>query len=233
MCWNAHTMTRLDASKQAEPVHHINPGKRGIMLAISAAPPIQHLLCHARFTQPAPVTASLWSTDNYQSMSSKFDYNLGMLQGGVLTLAILWLMIALITREGAYALLAVWLVANLRLGAFVIGWDGQWLGYLLPTDWLPLLRNLTASIYYLFTVVLLSRLLHANGHELYPQLLNVTKLSSLVILALGFIMPGQWFWPMLGITASLALVATLVLLAEAWSRARFAVRFWQITALCL
>src|SRR5699024_7441490 len=99
---------------------------------------------------------------------------------------------------------AVWLVANLRLGAFVIGWDGQWLGFLLPSEILPMLRNLTASIYYLFTVVLLARLLQSNEDDLHPQLLNITKISSLVVLALAFLTSGQWFWPMLGIMATLA-----------------------------
>lgn len=232
-CWDAQTQTRLDTDTQAAGAGHARLGKRGMMLTLDATRSGQALLCHAEFSQRAPVTATLWTMDEFQAMSSKFDYNLGMLQGGVLTLAALWLMIALNTREGAYALLAVWLVANLRLGAFVIGWDGQWLGFLLPADILPLLRNLTASIYYLFTVVLLTHLLQSNDNELHPQLLNVTKVSGLVIFGLAFLTPGQWFWPMLGITAILALMATLILLADAWDKARIVVRFWQITALCL
>src|SRR5699024_6544195 len=148
------------------------------------------LLCYGSFTQETPVTAQLWAVNDYHQAASKFDHTMGMLEGGLLTPAIFALIIALITRETTYALLAAWLVANLRLGAFAIGWDAQWLGYLIPIEAMPMIRHLTASVYYLLTVVILARLLRISHYTSHPRLLAVTKLSSLGMLIAAFVVPN-------------------------------------------
>jgi hypothetical protein len=61
----------------------------------------------------------------------------------VLTLFVLTT--ALINRQVLYVLFAGWLILNLRVGALSAGWDIQWLGQIVPPDWLLLSRSLTMA----------------------------------------------------------------------------------------
>ena len=60
-----------------------------------------------------------------------------MIAGGLLTLAVFVFVTALINRELTYVIFAAWLVGNLRLCANAMGWDMEWLGRVIPPDYMP------------------------------------------------------------------------------------------------
>src|SRR3546814_11637251 len=84
------------------------------------------------------------STDLRKS-TSRYDQGVSVLEGGLLTIALFILVIAVTNREWIYLLLAAWLVGNLRLGALAMGWDTQWLGRSIPLEWMPFIRQVTIA----------------------------------------------------------------------------------------
>jgi len=83
---------------------------------------------------------------------------LGILDGGLLALAVTALLSALINRQWLYVLFSAWLLGTLRITAIAMGWDLQWLGHAIPYGWLHTLRKLTVAGYYLLTYLLFTHL---------------------------------------------------------------------------
>src|SRR5690606_16428542 len=112
--------------------------------------------------------------------TSRFDRGVGLLEGGLLTIAVFILVIAITNREWVYLLLAAWLVGNLRLGAYAMGWDTQWLGRSIPLDWMPFIRQVTIAAYYLLTYTLLTQLFANRRAISAPRLLRLAQWGGLV-----------------------------------------------------
>lgn len=232
MCWDGSTMNVIGTANRPASVSEKRMIQLGTSIVLGQLTNARQVLCYGTFTQSASINARLWSATDFHQAASRFDHGMGLLEGGLLTPAIFTLIIALITRQSTYALLAAWLIANLRLGAFAIGWDTQWLGYMLPSDAMPLIRHLTAAAYYLLTVSLLVRLLRASNYTGHPRLLWLTKWSAILLLA-ATALPGPWFWPVVSIVAIFGLISTFILLTRVWKQTRLAIWFWQVTSLAV
>src|SRR5690606_18889650 len=105
--------------------------------------------CKVQYAEQTVFTTELWTIPDLRAASDRLHRAIALLEGGLVTLAIFLAAIGLRVREGAYLLSAVWLIGNLRLCAYALGWDSSWLGYALPLDWQPLMRQLTLAVYYL------------------------------------------------------------------------------------
>lgn len=232
VCWDTSTMHVIGKASRVTSVSDKRMVKLGSNITVGQLPASRPILCYSSFTQSSSVSARLWAVSDFRLAASRFDYGMGLLEGGLLTPAILTFIIALITRQSTYALLGAWLIANLRLGAFAIGWDTQWLGYVLPPEAMPLIRQLTAAVYYLLTVALLVRLLRANSYSERPRLLQITKWSAALLL-IAAVLPSSWFWLIAGVVAVFGLIAALILLTRVWKQTRLAIWFWQVTSLVL
>lgn len=232
ICWDAETMSVIGAASRRSATPDIRMVKLGFTVNIGQLPVPYQVLCYGTFSQNHPLTARLWTDNNFQLATSHFDHGMGLLEGGLLTPAIFALLIAIIARETTYAVLAAWLIANLRLGAFAIGWDTQWLGYLLPLEAMPYIRQVTAAIYYLLTVTLVNRLLRASNYTEHPRLLGMTKASAFLLLVLAAL-PGNWFWLSAALIGTLGLIAAVFLVTRVIKHTGLAIWFWQVTSLAL
>lgn len=232
ICWDAHTMGMLGAASRKTSASDIRMAKLGFNIPLGQLPREQQILCYGTFTQSNHFVANLWPVSTFHQAASRFDHGMGLLEGGLLAPAIFTLVIGIIARQTSYAVLAVWLIANLRLGAFAMGWDTQWLGHLLPLEAMPLIRQLTAAVYYLLTVNLLTRLLRASNYTAHPRLLKLTKRSTLLLLA-ACALPNIWFWPLAAATAIFGLIAAVFLFARVIRQTGLAVWFWQVTTIGL
>lgn len=232
ICWNAHTMSVIGAASRRSSTPDIRMAKVGFNISLGQLDHAKQILCYGTFAHSNHVIARLWPVASFHQAASRFDHGMGLLEGGLLTPAIFALIIAVIARESTYAILAAWLIANLRLGAFAIGWDTQWLGYLLPLEAMPHIRQLTAAIHYLLTISLLIRLLRASKYTGHPRLLSLTKGSAILLLVLS-VLPGVWFWSSAGIIAILGLIAALFLLTRVIKQTGLTIWFWQVTSLAL
>ncbi len=235
LCWAADSMHLLGMVSRNLPTHIGRMARLGLTVEVGALPAARTVLCHGAFVQDSDVTASLWTLPDFQQATSAFDHDMGLLEGGLLAPALLVFIIAVITRESSYALLAVWLLANLRLGAFAIGWDAQWLGHILPIDIMPKVRQFTAASYHLLTVALLLRLLQVNRFRGSPRLRQAGMGLSIVLVAASLQLPGQWFWPLTAMITAVSLLSGLALLSRLRTRThtRLLSWFWQMVSLML
>lgn len=232
ICWDPGTMSVIGAASRRTSAPDIRMAKLGFNITLGQVIRSQQILCYGTFTQNNQVSARLWPVTSFQQAASRFDHGMGLLEGGLLTPAIFTLLIGIIARQSTYAVLAAWLIANLRLGAFAIGWDTQWLGYLLPLEAMPFIRQLTAAAYYLLTVTLLIRLLRASSYTEHPRLLNLTKVSAIVLM-LASVLPNIWFWSTAGIIATFGMIAAIFLLTRVIKQTGLTIWFWQVTSLAL
>lgn len=232
ICWDANTMDVIGAASRRTSAPDIRMAKLGFNITMGQLVRPQQTLCYGTFTQSHHVSARLWSVNQFHQASSRFDHGMGLLEGGLLTPALFALLIAIIAGQSTYAVLAAWLIANLRLGAFAIGWDTQWLGFLLPLEAMPYIRQLTAAAYYLLTVTLLIRLLRASNYTKHPRLLKLTKASA-ILLMFASVLPNTWFWSGAGVIAIFGMIAAIFLLTRVIKQTGLAIWFWQVTSLAL
>jgi diguanylate cyclase (GGDEF)-like protein len=232
-CWNAATRRSLGSADQDLTTGSLRASKQGysVMLGRSALP--MSLVCFATFADKATLTVDLWSITDLRKSTSRFDRGVSLLEGGLLTIALFILVIAITNREWIYLLLAAWLVGNLRLGALAMGWDTQWLGRNIPLEWMPFIRQITVAAYYLLTYTLFTQLFRGSRGASYPRLLRVAQWAGLVQLAAAFLLPYAHFRPLMWIVCGFGILVMAFLLARTVYRTRSRVWMWHIVSLSM
>ena len=192
-CWDAHSLAPLGSGSRAGAEGNVSRIKAGFALAPGAS---TEVLCRMRFIGPAALSVLQWPADRLQLSAYEFHRNAGLLDGGLLVLAAFVLVTALILRSGTYVLFAAWLVINLRMAALSGGWDMQWLGRNLPTEWLPQIRLFTTALYYTLTIMLFSTLFQGDLAKVgYGWLLRLAQWTCLPLLLLSLTLKFHDFLP--------------------------------------
>ena len=222
-CWNAATLQPLGSAGKASATGAMRPARAGFAITLGQLQASVSVLCQASFVGPARISAVQWRTDGFEQAAQEFHRKSGLLDGGVIMLALFALMTALINRAPVYVLFAVWLVFNLRMGTISAGWDTQWLGAVVPTDWLSASRLLTFAGFYAITGMLFRqlfreelirfgfdwamRLVHSISLVLIPAALLFTQARSLPVALIAYALLN--FFGMISAPASLAGVQML------------------------
>lgn len=232
-CWDAATMRSLGSANRNATTGALRLSKQGfaIMLSNTALP--VSILCRASFAETATLTMERWAIPDLRKSTSRYDRGMGLLEGGLLTIAVFILVIAFTNREWVYLLLAAWLVGNLRLGAYAMGWDSQWLGRSIPLEWMPTVRQITIAAYYLLTYTLLSQLFthrHTAGH---PRLMRLAQWGGIVLLAGALMLSTPLFQPLMWAVCGYGIILTAYLLARMVYRTRSRVWMWHIVSLSM
>ncbi|MFW7340799.1 EAL domain-containing protein [Pollutimonas sp. H1-120] len=232
-CWSASTMRSFGSADQDLATGSLRASKQGysVMLGRSALP--ASLMCFATFVDKATLTVDLWSITDLRKSTSRFDRGVSLLEGGLLTIALFILVIAITNREWIYLLLAAWLVGNLRLGALAMGWDTQWLGRSIPLDWMPFIRQVTVASYYLLTYTLFTQLFRGSRGASYPALLRAAQWAGLVQLAAAFLLPYDQFRPLMWLVCGFGILVMAFLLARTVYKTRSRVWMWHIVSLSM
>lgn len=232
-CWNAATMRSLGRADQDTATGSLRASKQGysVMLGRSALP--ASLICFATFVDKATLTVDLWSITDLRKSTSRFDRGVSLLEGGLLTIALFILVIAITNREWIYLLLAAWLVGNLRLGALAMGWDTQWLGRSIPLEWMPFIRQVTVASYYLLTYTLFTQLFRGSRGASHPGLLRAAQWAGLVQLAAAFLLSYDQFRPLMWLVCGFGILVMAFLLARTVYRTRSRVWMWHIVSLSM
>ncbi len=157
--------------------------------------------------------AGLWSIPDLRAASDHFHRGVALLDGGIVTLALFLAIVALRTREWTFLLVAVWLIGNLRLGTYALGWDSQWFGHAVPLDWQPMLRKLTLAAYFLVTYTLFARLFH-QGSARHPRLVQSMQWLGFAQLAAAFFLTWPMFQLLSAATWAMAIALGLYLLGR-------------------
>ena len=233
-CWNQDSLQLLGASSRSAGAATLPVVKAGFALKLAQLP--ADILCRASFAGPARLTVTQWPEAQFAVSVQQYHRKSGLLDGGMIVLALFVLITALINRQALYVLFAGWLLLNLRVAALSAGWDIQWLGQVVPPDWLLLSRAVTMALYGVASLTLFEALFHENLSKTGSLLpMRVTQWCCLPLLVAAVCVPYRVFLPILWIILvfgfSLMTVGLVTIMVKsrtrvaAWYAASFAVTF--------
>lgn len=195
-CWDAATLQPLGAATRGKGVGALDVAKAGFTLQVPALP--RNLLCRAGFSGPARLSVLQWPADQFDMSVEQYHRKSGLLDGGMVVLALFVLITALINRQPLYVLFAGWLILNLRVGALSAGWDIQWLGQTIPSDWLLRSRSVTITLYGIATLTLYQALLKDHLAEMrYMLPMRVMQWLCMPMLLAAFLLPYRIYLPLM------------------------------------
>lgn len=233
-CWVGLNLRPLGSATRTKAEGSLKETKTGFALMLGAQPAATRVLCRASHTGPAYISAALWPAEQFQVSELKFHRNSGLLDGGLIVLALFVLLTAIVSHEWLYVLFAAWLIANLRLAALSAGWDTQWLERSVPPDWMIPIRKLTMSAYYVLTITLFSRLFVEDLKRVrYTLLLRIDQWSCLPLLLAAITFPYASFLPLLWVLTAYTVGVIVFLLIRILILTRSRVAMWYGAGLAL
>ena len=231
-CWNARSLAPLGQAERSGALHQIRPAKAGFTLELDAPARAGGLVCKVSSVGPARLTAVLWDSAELQASVQEFHRRSGLLDGGILVLALFVLITALINRNSLYLLFAAWLVLNLRMAALSMGWDTQWLGQRLPSDWLIQARMVTIALFYAVTLALFTALFKDDLADLrHKPLLRFAQWTCLPLLLLSLTLPFAWFLPVMWCITGIVISTLVFLMVRILQTTRSRAAGWYAAAI--
>jgi diguanylate cyclase (GGDEF)-like protein/PAS domain S-box-containing protein len=233
-CWDPSTLQSLGAASRSLSSPSLSTAKAGFALQLARLP--AQVLCRARFSGPAQLTVRQWPAEQFALSIEQYHRKSGLLDGGMIVLAVFVLITALINRQALYLLFAGWLILNLRVGALSGGWDIQWLGQVVPADWLLLSRSVTITLYGISTLTLYQTLLRDKLADVrYYWPVRLMQWATLPMLVAAVVLPYSLFlpilWVIMVICFTMMTIGLLRIIVEtrtrvaSWFAASFAVTF--------
>lgn len=233
-CWDANQLTPLGHGDRQITEGSISLVKSGFGLTLANAAPVTQILCQAAFVGPARLSVDQWPTAQLQISSDEYHRKSGLLDGGLVVLALFMLVTAMIVRQSRYLLFAAWLLVNLRMGALSAGWDTQWLGHTVPHDWILRIRLLTVATYFVLTTMLFTALFREDLARVGSRvLLRFLHWMCLPLLILSATLPYKTFLPFLWIASGGGVAALLFLLVQLLRYKRSPAAIWYSASLCV
>lgn len=233
-CWDGATLHPIGSAIRGQTsTGLLMRHKMGFAIPMGQLTHPKAMLCQASFTAAGTLTAELWRRSDLRNSGNRYDRSIGLLEGGLLTISLFMIVIAVTNREWVYLLLAAWLVGNMRLGAYALGWDGLWLGQDLPAQWLPFIRQVTIATYYLLTYTLLTQLFLTNRHALLPRLTRTARWAGIILMAGALLLPPAAFQPLMWVTCWFGILAAIIILSRAIYRAHSRLWLWHIVTLSM
>jgi diguanylate cyclase (GGDEF)-like protein len=233
-CWNAAGLGGLGRASRAGPAGQMKPAKAGFVLELDArqSTSAMTVLCRGAFAGPGRMSIVQWPEDQFELSAQRYHRQSGLLDGGLIVLALFVLLTAVINREWFYVLFAAWLVANLRLAALSTGWDTQWLEASVPPDWMLGMRALTMAAYYVLTYALFSTLFRHDLKQVgHLALLRIAQWSCLPLLALGALLPYSAFLPYLWVSTAFGTLVLVFYMTRILLTTRSTVAMWYSASL--
>ena len=226
-CWSTQPVRLLGSGDRIKTAGAMDSTKAGFSLSLGRIATDQQVLCRATSVGPAHLTVVQWPASQFVVASEEFHRNSGLLDGGLIVLALFVLVTALINRESIYLLFAVWLIVNLRLGALSAGWDAQWLGRSVPQEWLLSGRLFTTAVYYVVTVTLFKALFREDLAKVgYGSMLRFTQFTCLPLLLLSVVLPYKTYLPFLWTFTGLSIGVLVFYLLRIIVKTRSQVAMW-------
>ena len=233
-CWDGAGLAPLGEADRASPQGRLFDSRAGFGLRLQGLAAGAPVLCQARFMGPGRLTVQQWDEQALQIAAQAFERDAGLLEGGILMLALFVFVTALINRNSTYVLFAVWLLINLRMGALSAGWDQEWLGRSVPIDWLARGRAVTIALLYVVTFALFRALFRVELAKCgIHRLLTVTQWSCVLLLALSMTLSYAQFLPLAWFATALGSLLLVSILVRIIMRTRSPVAAWYGAAIAV
>lgn len=200
-CWNADTQELLGSGTRSSSTGAIELVKAGYALRVTAPQPA--VMCSGTFMGPAVVSARKWDSTGLRASMLYGERQSGLLDGGIIVLALFVLTIAIINKQSVYVLFAGWLILNLRIAALSAGWDIQWLGHTIPPSLLLSIRAFTLALYAVSTLMLFQALFKDDIPKTrYVRAFKLSEFLCFPLLVAAAVLDYPKFLPILwGMTA--------------------------------
>ncbi len=232
-CWEEDAYTLVGAATRARATGNISMVKAGFALG-PYAPTKASFVCRARFVGPASLTLMQWRAEDLAASAQKFHRESGLLDGGLIVLALFMLITALIIRQTIYVLFSAWLIANLRLAALSAGWDVQWLGQAVPHHLVFEMRLVTTAVYYVLTVTMFRTLFRDDLMRLgSPVPMRVVQWMCVALLLLSVTLSYQAFLPVLWAASVITVLVVGFLLVRILLARRSPVAVWYAASFAI
>ena len=226
-CWDGRGLAPIGEADRVHQQGRLFESQAGFGLDLQNLKPGTEVLCQARFVGPARLTVQQWDEGALRTATRVFERNAGLLEGGIVLLALFVFITALINRNSTYVLFAVWLLINLRVGALSAGWDVQWLGHNVPVDWLNRARLITVALLYSVTIVLFCSLFREELPKVgYRSMRILLQWSCALVLGLSAALPYDRFLPVLWVCTALSSLALVFFLVRIVVITHSAVAAW-------
>ncbi len=224
-CWDARTLAPLGTASRATASGALAAVKSGFALQVE--PGQSQIVCKASFAGPARLNAFQWQAEALAVSVQQYHRKSGLLDGGMIVLALFVLVTALINRQGLYVMFAGWLILNLRIGALSGGWDIQWLGQTVPDELLLLSRSVTMALGGVLSVTLYQTLFRDDlSKTRYRLPLSICGWLCLPLLVCAFVLPYPVFLPLMWAVFASGLLLMILGLVSIMRRSRSRVAFW-------
>jgi PAS domain S-box-containing protein len=224
-CWDAGTLRPLGQASRDGTTMALSAMKSGFVLRLPNN--VAQVLCRASSVGPARLTAVAWQHEQLELSVQRFHRKSGLLDGGMIVLTLFVLITALINRQVLYVQFAGWLLLNLRIGALSAGWDVQWLGQAVPSNWLLPLRAVTIALYAVSSLTLYQTLFGASlADTRFRPLLRFSQWVCLPFLASALMLPYRYFLPMMWCVVAFGLSLMTLGLVTIMLRSRNRVAVW-------
>ncbi len=225
-CWDRSGLRPMGEAARGMAGGNLSPSKAGFALQMEPGASAS-AVCRATFVGPATLTAFLWNTSDWRRSVHQFHRNSGLLDGGMIMLAVFVLLTAWINRQVMYVLFAAWLVVTLRMSALSAGWDFQWLGHVVPAQWLSTGRAVTLSCYGLLTLTLYRSLFREHlAKSRFDKPLRIMQWLCLPFLLAALILPYKIWLPVMWLAGGIGLLLMAVSLVGILGRTRSRVAMW-------
>lgn len=233
-CWHGSGFESLGTATRQGASGNLRNMKSGFGIELGSFQAESLIVCRGEFTGPARMSVLQWSKADLLVSIEKFHRNSGLIDGGLIVLALLVLITAVINHEWLYVLFAAWLAANLRLGAMSAGWDTQWLEHSVPADYLVPMRQFTIATYYFLTYTLFRRLFDDELRRVGSRTwLHAAGLTCILILAYALFLPYRFFLPAMWLTSAGGVAILIFLLVRLLLKTRSRVAIWYGISLAI
>ena len=231
-CWDKESLATLGKGNRLGASGAISAVKAGFTITFDSVAAEKSVVCRATFTGPARIQAVQWTSVQLDQAARAYDRMSGLLDGGLIVLAMFVLVTGLINRESTYLLFAAWLLANLRMAALSSGWDVQWLGHTVPLEWIAQARSLTMAVYYTLTATLFRTLFRDELVKVgYERLLRITMWTCFPVLLAAVLVPYRYFLPVVWVSTGAGILALVFFLARILALTRSPVAMWYSASL--
>ena len=228
-CWDALSLTPLGQASRTGQEGWMRLFRAGFALDPAGA---SQLICRIQLVGPGRISVQSMDDVAFLSMGSKYHRASGLLDGGVLMLALFTAIAGLINRNKTYLLFAAWLVVNMRMAGLSMGWDHQWLGQSIPAAWLSSMRPLTLALYYVVTLTLFATLFRQEMDKVgFKPLFALAKWSCIPLLVLAVALPYSNFLPIIWVSSGVGVGILIFFLGLILYKTRSKVAGWYAASI--
>ncbi len=233
-CWDAKSLQSLGRADRTVSEGRISAVKGGFAVDLGLPKSEISVLCRATFVGPARLSVVQMPASQLVNSSEEFHRNSGLLEGGLIVLALFVLITAIINRDPKYLLFAGWLIINLRVGSLSAGWDTQWMGHSVPPAWLLLSRSVTLAVYYVLTLTLFKTIFKEDLERVgYSALVRTAQWTCLPLVLLSLVLPYSAFLPVLWVTTGIGIAMLVFFLIRIILKTRSQVAIWYSASLAI